>query len=74
MYYNVWDGITYPFLNFNGADVECWELISNCIPHVTGHANIYPSYCKRSTGVSNLKVLYIDSFSDLHLPTMLIDI
>ena len=29
----VWDEITYPFLNFNGATVEVWEWISNIIPH-----------------------------------------
>ena len=31
--YNVWDEITYQFLNFNGATVEVWEEISNFIPH-----------------------------------------
>ena len=25
----MWDEITYPFLNFNGATVEVWEWISN---------------------------------------------
>ena len=29
----VWDEITYPFPNFNGATVEVWEWISNYIPH-----------------------------------------
>ena len=29
----VWDGITYPFLNFNGCTVEVSEWISNFIPH-----------------------------------------
>ena len=29
----VWDEITYPFPNFNGAAVEVWEWISNFIPH-----------------------------------------
>ena len=29
----MWDGITYPFPNFNGATVEVWEWISNIIPH-----------------------------------------
>ena len=28
----VWVEITYPFQNFNGAAVEVWEWISNCIP------------------------------------------
>ena len=30
----VWDEITYPFLNFNGATVEVKEWISNFIPHI----------------------------------------
>ena len=29
--------VTYPFRNFNGAAVEVWEMISNFIPHFTGH-------------------------------------
>ena len=29
---NVWDEITYPFLNFNGYTIEVWEWISNLIP------------------------------------------
>ena len=28
-HYNVWDEISYPFPNFNGATVEVWEWISN---------------------------------------------
>ena len=31
--YNVWDEITYPFLNFNGFAVEVWEWISNFGAH-----------------------------------------
>ena len=30
----VWNEITYPFPNFNGATVEVWEWLSNFIPHV----------------------------------------
>ena len=30
----VWDGITYPFPNFNGATVEVWGWISNFIAHL----------------------------------------
>ena len=33
----VWYEIIYPFPNFNGADVEVWEWISNCIPRFTRH-------------------------------------
>ena len=29
----MWDKITYPFPNFNGATVEVWEWISNFISH-----------------------------------------
>ena len=32
----MWDEITYPFLNVNGATVEVWEWISNFIPHLLG--------------------------------------
>ena len=33
----MWDEITYPFSNFNGATVEVWEWISYFIPHFTRH-------------------------------------
>ena len=29
----LWDGIGYPFANFNGFTVEVWEWISNFISH-----------------------------------------
>ena len=29
----VWDEITYPFPNFNGATVEVWEWINDVISH-----------------------------------------
>ena len=29
----MWDEITYPFPNFNGATVEVWEWITNLISH-----------------------------------------
>ena len=35
--YKMWDKITYPFLNFDGATIEVWEWISNSIPPLTGH-------------------------------------
>ena len=28
----VWDEITFPFRNFNGATIEIWEWISNFTP------------------------------------------
>ena len=42
IHHEVWDEITYPFPNFNGATVEVWEWISNFIPHFTGHVINYP--------------------------------
>ena len=35
IHYNIWDVITYPFPNFNGATVEVWDWIRNFIPHFT---------------------------------------
>ena len=43
-HYNVWDEITYLFLNFNGATVEVYEWISNFIPHFTEHVITYPCW------------------------------
>ena len=40
----VWDGITYPFLNFNGCTVEVWEWISNFIPHIIMGVITYPCW------------------------------
>ena len=31
----MWNEITYPFPNFNGATVYVWEWISNVLPHIT---------------------------------------
>ena len=38
----VWDAITCPFLNFNGATVEVEEWISNYIPHLIMDVITYP--------------------------------
>ena len=38
IHYNVWDEITYRFLNF----IEVWEWIGNFIPHFTGFVITYP--------------------------------
>ena len=38
----MWDEITYPFLNLNGAAVEVWEWIGNFIPHFIEHMITYP--------------------------------
>ena len=37
----MWDEVTYPFPNFNGAAVEIWEWISNITPHCIGHVITY---------------------------------
>ena len=44
IHYKMWDEIAYPFLIFNGATVEVWELISNFIPHFTVHVITYPCW------------------------------
>ena len=44
IHHKVWDEITYPFPNFNGATVEVWEWISNFIPHFTGTVITYPRW------------------------------
>ena len=43
-HYKVWDEITYPFPNFNGATVEVWKWISNFIPNLTGPVITYPCW------------------------------
>ena len=49
IHYKVWDEITNPFLNFNGATVEVFEWISNFIPHLTGRVITYPCYDESQT-------------------------
>ena len=41
IHYKVWDEITYPYSNFNGATVEVWEWISYFILHFTGYVITY---------------------------------
>ena len=50
IYYKVWDEITYPFLNFNGATVEIKEWINNFIPHFSRHVITYPCLVNRNQG------------------------
>ena len=40
----MWDEITYPFLNFNGATAEFWEWIGNFISHFIGRVITYPCW------------------------------
>ena len=42
MFSKVCDSITHSFPIFNGATVEVWELISNCITHFTEHVTTCP--------------------------------
>ena len=55
--YNVWDEITDPSPNFNGATVEVWEWISNFIPHFTGYVITY-SYQANSWSTLVKRALY----------------
>ena len=43
IHHELWDEITYPFSNFNGATVEVWEWLSNFIVYSTEVVIIYPS-------------------------------
>ena len=87
IHYNVWDEITYPFLNFNGATVEIHQWISNFIPHFSGHAIASPCWllklnhvCKKgshkylSSTSQNVTRLYIQNCQaccSIHLPKRL---
>ena len=42
MHYKVWDEITYPFQNFDGAAVDVLGLINNFISHTSGRVVTYP--------------------------------
>ena len=42
IYHKVWDRISYPFPDFNGAAIAVWKWMSNLIPHFTGHVITYP--------------------------------
>ena len=44
IHYKVYDEMTYPFPNSNGATVEVWEWIDNFISHFTGHVITSPYY------------------------------
>ena len=45
----MWDEVTYPFPNFNGATVEVWEWISNFSPHLIMDIITYPCRDKNQT-------------------------
>ena len=44
LHYKMWDEITYPFLNINGATADIWKWVSNSITHITVHVITYPSW------------------------------
>ena len=51
---DVWNAITYPLPNSNGAAVDVWGLISNFIPHFIGHVNAYSSWDQREYPISGI--------------------
>ena len=42
IHYEVWNAITYPFPNFNGAALEVWGWKKHFVSHTTGHMDIFP--------------------------------
>ena len=54
--YKLWDEITYPFPNFNGAAVDVWEWISNFIPQFTRIVITYPCWDLSWSDRANKKV------------------
>ena len=52
IHFTVWDAITYPFLNLNGAAVDVWEWISNFTHTLLVAVITSPCWEKRS---ENLK-------------------
>ena len=49
IHYKVWNEISYSFPNFNSADVEVLEWISNFISHCTAHVIISMQHSRRMT-------------------------
>ena len=75
IHYDVWDRITYPLSNFNGAAVEVWGCISNFIPHFIIHVITYPcwdqSYSMLVKGAPRVQLMqwievYLDRGLDNH--------
>ena len=44
IHYKMWDGVIYPFQNFNGWTAEVSEWVCNFIPYFTWHVIIYPRW------------------------------
>ena len=50
----VWNKITYPFPNFNGATIEVWEWMNNFIPYFIRDAITYPCWGESQNHVSKI--------------------
>ena len=61
IHHKVWNAITYS--NFNGADFEFWEWISNLIPHFTGHVINCPLLHSKGKSLAVLNWIYIQADS-----------
>ena len=57
--YNMWNDITYPLTNFNGATIEVWEWICNFIPYFTGHVITY------HTSMLGLKLIHVSKMDPM---------
>ena len=57
----MWDEITYPFPNFNGATVEVWKWRSNPIPHFHYIDVIMTTMASQ---ITSLTVVYSIVYSD----------
>ena len=42
--YQVWVKINYPFPNFGGCTIKCWEWINNLVPSFIVHVIDYPCW------------------------------
>ena len=59
----IWDEITYPFPNFNGATVDVWEWMIHFIPHFVMDVMIMCAGIKVKPGV--LMTNKLDQFLSL---------
>ena len=67
--HKVWDEITYPLLNFNGAVVEVWEWKSNLIPCFTGYVITYPCWGLKLIRISKRLDWLVTLVSDIRYIT-----
>ena len=53
IHYNVWDEITHPFRDLNGATIDIWKWINSFIPYFPGHVITYiPCYSHAFRGAA----------------------